>query len=274
MKEWTGKHFLPFLCYLSFAPASAQQDLDSSRVVRALKNIPNFTINKDNYFISGSKLGQTPSDLSSDAKMQISFKQRLHNKPLPFNSFLFFVYTQKSFWDVYRTSSPFSETNFNPNISLARSVFRHHKFHGVLAAQVEHESNGLAGDNSHGWDNFSISYFYLPQKNIRFFLKGWVPFFYSTNPDLMEYIGYTESRFTWVLYKNNLILDLTVRKAPAWNWHGNVQIECSYKLFKAETFYVFLQWWEGYAESLSNYREATSRIRIGIVFKPSYFLFY
>jgi phospholipase A1/A2 len=253
---------------------NAQQTLDSLSVVKSLKNIPNFTINKDNYFITGSKLGLNLNNINADAKLQVSFKMRLHKNAMPFNTFLFFVYTQKSFWNIYLDSSPFVETNYNPSLSLARSMFRHKKLHGVLAAQFEHESNGMGGIESRSWNCFSVSYFGVPSKKIRYFVKAWAPFLYSDNKNLMEYIGYSEARLTWVTRNNRLIFDLTCRKAPALDWRGNIQAECSWQPFKLETFHIFVQWWEGYAESLLHYNESSSRVRIGIVFKPSYFTFY
>src|SRR5262245_25970216 len=70
-------------------------------------NSPSFTIYKNNYFITGIPLNEEPTEENSDIKFQISFKQRLINKRLPFGTYLHIIYTQKSFWDFYTSSSPF-----------------------------------------------------------------------------------------------------------------------------------------------------------------------
>ena len=274
MNQITRNYFLVVSFCLTCVLSFAQQTLDSVSVVKSLKNIPNFTIHKDNYFITGSKLGLNLNNINADAKLQVSFKMRLHKNAMPFNTFLFFIYTQKSFWNIYLDSSPFVETNYNPSLSLARSMFRNKKLNGVLSTQLEHESNGMGGIESRSWNCFSVSYFGVPNKKLRYFVKAWCPFLYSDNNDLMQYIGYSEARLSWVTRNSRLIFDVTFRKTPALDWRGNLQLECSWQPFKLETFHLFAQWWEGYAESLLHYQESTSRVRIGVVFKPSYYTFY
>ena len=59
---------------------------------------------------------------SADAKFQISIRQRLTKSILPFKTFLYLTYTQRSFWDIYGKSSPFLDNNFNPGLSLSKAL--------------------------------------------------------------------------------------------------------------------------------------------------------
>ena len=101
-------------------PGVAQVPDDSTRLIEAIRREPPFGIFKDNYFITGAPIGEEPTRYNADAKFQISFKHRLTDRVLPFGTYLFLTYTQKSFWDIYQESSPFAETNYNPGLGLGR----------------------------------------------------------------------------------------------------------------------------------------------------------
>lgn len=81
---------------------------------------------------------------------------------LPFNTFLYLTYTQKSFWDIYAESSPFGDSNYNPGIGLGRYITKDNKLIGAGLIQIEHESNGRDGDDSRSWNRLSgsIKYFH------------------------------------------------------------------------------------------------------------------
>ena len=81
---------------------------DSDSVRREIDREPPFGIYKDNYFVTGSSFSHGgPNKYNSDAKFQISLRYRLIQGVLPYNTYLFLTYTQKSFWEIYRKSKPF-----------------------------------------------------------------------------------------------------------------------------------------------------------------------
>lgn len=105
-------------------------------------------------------------------------------------------------------------------------------------------------------------------------LQAWLPFQYKKdNPDLMEYVGYGQAAYLWEIKKDKLLLDIVGRKGTS-SWKGNIRTQLSYNPFKSGNTFITLQWYQGYAESLLNYRESTSMLRMGMAIKPSGFLPY
>ncbi|MDE6451340.1 MAG: phospholipase A, partial [Odoribacter sp.] len=114
--------FLLILLFLSVGILSAQPDYrevlpESQRedsLMQALEHIPAFTIYKDNYIVTGTNFEKGKvTKYNSDAKFQISLRHRLFRNLLPYRLYVFLTYTQKSFWDIYRKSAPFTETTYN-----------------------------------------------------------------------------------------------------------------------------------------------------------------
>ncbi|MEM6841506.1 MAG: phospholipase A [Bacteroidota bacterium] len=252
------------------APALAQVSIDSARFTEAFRKEPPFGIFKDNYFITGAPIGETPTRMNADAKFQISFKHRLTDRKLPFGTYLFLTYTQKSFWNIYQESSPFEETNYNPGLGLGKLLFRNGKLDGIALLQVEHESNGLPPENSRSWNSLSVSYLKFATDNLPVGLKVWLPFGYTKdNEDLMEYIGYQELTANWRI-TDRLLFDAQLRKSADWNNRGSLQLGLSYKIDLDANQHLYLQWWQGYAESLIEYEQVSSMLRLGIAIKPPF----
>ena len=118
-------------------------EISEEDVRRRLDSTHSFGILKDNYFITGNALNKKINAENADVKYQISFRQRVSNSYLPFNTFVFISYTQKSFWNIYKESSPFRDTNFNPGIGFGRYLISDNEnYFGTIFVQIEHESNG------------------------------------------------------------------------------------------------------------------------------------
>ena len=64
---------------------------------------------------------------------------------------------------------------------------------------------------------------------------------------------------------------ITVVKRKGWNLNFNTIIELNCRMFKQENQYLFLQYYNGYGESLIDYNRYHSRIRAGFVIKPKWF---
>ncbi len=233
------------------------------------------TFYKDNYFITGFTR-------AVEAKFQFSAKFDLWPNRGP--SAVYFAYSQKSLWNMYLRSSPFAETNYNPELFY---TFYHHEgryqpppgcafFHERAGAV--HESNGLDGTTSRGWDRIYIESRYDCHAANGLFasatLEVWVPFFDSNNPDIVHYLGYGE-----------LSLDVGGDRGAGWfdQWEvtvtgrkgtsasislGSVQIDGRWRPPTGNAWrftpFLYAQLFTGYGETLLSYDREVSAFRIGI----------
>ena len=232
-----------------------------------IRSIPTFSIYGDNYFVTGADIRQTPTSETSDAKFQLGFKQMLTDVLLPYNTFLFVTYRQKSFWDIYKDSFPFRETNYNPGFGIAKLWFKDRELSHGLWFQFEHESNGRDGSDSRSWNFFSLRYSKPIGDHWQFIAKGWVPVGdISDNPDIMDYKGYFQVHAAYRPTRR-LILEGEFSKSFTSDWRGNAQLSVSWRPFKKSNQFLYLQYYVGQAENLIEYQQSVSRLRIGVAFK-------
>src|SRR5574337_954526 len=149
---------------------------------------------KINYF----SLNRLPNKETAQVKFQFSVKYKFFNRDASFLGHplsLYLAYTQKSLWNVGQDSMPFEESNYNPeaffdyhvNLSRGSASLRH-----IILSPYEHESNGLAGPQSRGWNRLyaavRLGFFpmaekcdhdSMPKDQIELFLKIWHAYGYS-----------------------------------------------------------------------------------------------
>lgn len=247
------------------------QRLTREQVYDTIMEMPSFSSYQDNYFISGVPTNKAIKKDNSDIKYQISFKQMVSRATLPLNSYLFVTYTQKAFWNVYSDSSPFEEINFNPGVGIGKPVFNKKGYiFGLAELKFEHESNGRDSLESRSWNRIT-GVFHTPLgKRTILSVKAWVPITYTENhPDLLDYVGLGEIKVEQTIINNRLIADLTVRKGLD-GWKGSASTRVLYRLFNnSGNQYLMLEWFAGYAESLIDYNQYTSMVRIGYVIKST-----
>lgn len=65
---------------------------------------------------------------------------------------------------------------------------------------------------------------------------------------------------------------MTVRKGDGWK--GSLETGISFRPVKFSNQYLTFQWYHEHAESLINYERFTSKLRIGMIIKPSKSIFY
>lgn len=145
---------------------------------------PSFGLYKDNYFITGIPLNQQINKYTANAKFQVSISQRLIKTVLPFNSFPMFIYTQKSFWNIYAKSSPLNDNNYNSGLALVKPIIHKDMFRGMTSLALEHESNGRDSLESRAWNYLILMgvCFFDPCFSIK--LKFWAGILSSGDPDL------------------------------------------------------------------------------------------
>jgi len=243
-------------------------EVDEKEVLNLINRQPSFAMYKDNYFITGIPTNQKISKYTADAKFQLSIRQRLTKSVLPFNSLLMLTYTQKSFWNIYQKSSPFADNNYNPGLAPAKPVILHNKLEGIGILAFEHESNGI-GDSleSRSWNYFVLTGTYFYNLYFTFQAKIWAGWADSENADLFNYRGYGLIAINYRSLSDRIWITAIIN--PRKSFEGiNTQLELSLKLTPKANQYLFLQWYNGYGESLLEYNQFSSMVRIGICVKP------
>jgi len=249
------------------------EDRDSISFKNEIRDMPSFTIYKNNYLIAGTTVGESPNANNSDAKLKIGFKQRLTNKTLPFNSYLFFTYQQTAFWDVFKKSFPFREINYHPSLALIKAHYKKGKYNGFWQFQFEHESNGLDGDSSRSWNRFSLIYERFLSAKLTGRLKIWAPVGnVDDNPDITDFRGFQELSFAYK-FNEDFILETEMRKGWSLDLKGSILLGANYRISKRSNQFLYLQYFLGYSENLITYDQSTHRIRLGVVFKDLFLKF-
>ncbi|MBO5028951.1 MAG: phospholipase A [Muribaculaceae bacterium] len=253
-------------------PAENQTNyVDSLR--REFDNGPYFGLYKDNYFTVGTTVGvQKPSRTNSDVKFQISIAQKLTRSVLPWHTYIFLMYTQKTFWNVFEKSLPMHDLNFNPGIGWSKPFFNKDRYVGKLTLLLEHESNGRDSIQSRSWNRISIGGSVLIDPWIMVHGKVWIPIIDGqNNRDILNYCGIYQTGVEIATPDRKFIWDITFVKRKGWNLNFNTIFEFSWRFHKKSNQYFFLQYYNGYGESLLDYNQFHSRLRAGIVIKPKFF---
>lgn len=253
-------------------PAENQTNyVDSLR--REFDNGPYFGLYKDNYFTVGTTVGvQKPSRTNSDVKFQISIAQKLTRSVLPWHTYIFLMYTQKTFWNVFEKSLPMHDLNFNPGIGWSKPFFNKDRYVGKLTLLLEHESNGRDSIQSRSWNRISIGGSVLIDPWIMVHGKVWIPIIDGqNNRDILNYCGIYQTGVEIATPDRKFIWDITFVKRKGWNLNFNTIFEFSWRFHKKSNQYFFLQYYNGYGESLLDYNQFHSRLRVGIVIKPKFF---
>lgn len=247
-------------------------DYDTDSVLRAYDNGPYFTLYKDNYFTLGTEVGSKPTSTNSDVKFQISVAQRLTKSTLPGKTYLFLMYSQKCFWNVFEESLPMHDLNFNPGIGVSKLLISKDRLVGKATLLIEHESNGKDGEASRSWNKVSLSASIFVDPNFMIHGKYWIPIVDGeNNKDILRYSGIYQTGLQYVSSNGRFGVALTLVKRKGWDLNFNTIAELNYRLFAQENQYLFLQYYNGYGESLLDYKQFHSRLRVGIVIKPQFF---
>lgn len=262
--------FVPILPAQTNDPVSLPESQQEDSLMQAMENIPAFTIYKDNYIITGTNFeGGKISKYNSDAKFQISLRHRLYRKLFLYRLYVFLTYTQKSFWDIYRKSAPFTETDYNPTVGVGRNFIRNKRIEWIGMLQFEHESNGRDNESSRSWNRVTFTGIYIPDVNWTFQGKAWIAMMVAKeNKHLTRYAGIGHLATTYASSNRRFNCSVLMVKRGGWNLNANWQLAVSYRLFKEDNQFLYLQFYNGYAESMMDYNHFQRSLRIGFVIKP------
>lgn len=203
----------------------------------------------------------------AEAKYQISFQFNWWDQPLGPNTAFYFGYTQLSLWQLYNSSasSPFRETDYEPEAGLDLTTNTH--FAGLdfrkVRASFIHQSNGQGGLRSRSWNRLALQTTF-GRGNFAGALRGWyrIPESRETddNPDITNYLGYGDLILAYKFPTGTL--STTLRNNLKSDNRGSIEIDYSFPLNKHIKGYV--QYFNGYGESLIDYNRSINRIGIGI----------
>jgi len=247
---------------------------NADSVRHELENGPYFTLFKDNYFIGGVPVGDKIMASNSNVKFQLSIMQKLTRSNLPFDTYLFIQFSQKTIWNVLQKSMPMRDLNFNPGIGLGHIIVYKNKYMGRAFLMIEHESNGKDGPTSRSWNKISLGANLILTDNISAQIKTWIPIIDSdNNRDILRYNGIGHFGMNYRTDDKRFIFGLL----STWrtkSFSFNTQWDFSFKMNNNENQYLFIQYYNGYGENLLDYNHFKSILRVGFVIKPSDFSLY
>lgn len=245
--------------------------LDVDSVRNDFENQPYFGLYKDNYFIFGPSL-KDPNRTNTNVKFQISIAQRLTKSVLPFGTYLYLFYSQKCFWNVLEKSLPMTDLNFNPGIGLTKPLYVKDRFIGKLTLMLEHESNGRDSIQSRSWNKISLAGNIMIDKCLMVHGKVWIPIIDGqNNKDILHYCGIYQTGVQVFTPNRRFSGSVIMTRRLGGFFDYNVAIELSYRIFKRDNQFLFLQYYNGYGEGLLAYKEHHNQLRFGIVIKPKFF---
>ena len=234
------------------------------------------TPHKPNYVLPityNTKPNNAPFDTSSEGeldnyeiKFQLSVKFPIVDNPFGTQGSIQFAYTNLSFWQAYNksTSSPFRETVHEPELFL---IFENDwKFLGfenrLIQLGVTHQSNGRSGTLSRSWNRIYAD-FIFERGNFYLSFRPWYRIGgrgEDDNPDIEKYLGYGEFRAVYAGSKQTLSVMLRNNlRSPN---YGAVEVNWSFPMTRRVKWFV--QYFNGYGESLIDYNAYVNRIGIGI----------
>lgn len=247
-----------------------QWETSEEEIIKFTDSQPAFGAYKDNFFITGFPLNKSINKQTADILFQISIRQRLTRSRLPFHSFLYLTYTQKSFWNIYAESAPFKDNNYNPGLGLGRYIIHDNKLYGITCLQIEHESNGKDGLESRSWNMLSISAKYFINYRLSVSGKIWLPYVDGgENKNLLDYrgLGYFSIEYLSRNQRWWITADLNPRKKI-----GNINstLTAAYQISKNNNLYLYARFFDGKGESLLDFDKHTMNLRFGFCMKPDF----
>ncbi|MBD3610331.1 MAG: phospholipase A [Gammaproteobacteria bacterium] len=241
---------------------------------------PGYSAYKPNYIVLGPIVSDPvfPEQGGDDGEIhfQVSFKIQPFVNGVGWFEKLRFAYSQRSFWIVGCCSSPFRETNYNPELFFDTTTVdwlykrRSNVEYGLRQISLyEHQSNGREDDSdlSRGWDRVGNMDFYFRNGDWSAGLK-YEPSATTSSPgnvDMVDYFGRNELYFKYETIP--LLAGASFRKGRLANT-SRYELELGYQLFGEKDkpgSMLYVKYWNGVGESLMEYDKKTSRFMIGFL---------
>jgi phospholipase A1 len=211
-------------------------------------------------------------DLSFDdteAQFQLSIKF-----PLLVNLFndtmdIYGAYTNRSFWQVYNSdeSAPFRETNHEPELWVqfhpGWELFGFKNTWNSFG--IVHQSNGRGGVLSRSW-NRVYAWLTVERGSFAMSFKPWYRIpeddVDDDNPDITDYLGHYELSATYTL-EDHVFSLMSRNNLESGFDKGAVELSWSFPLWDYKYLKGYVQYFNGFGESLIDYDHRVNRIGIG-----------
>jgi len=211
-----------------------------------------------------------------EAQFQISLKLPLAEGVFSEQDAIYGGFTLLAFWQVYNSeiSAPFRETNYEPEIFWVTPV-PWNVFGGdatLVSLGVSHQSNGRSQAFSRSWNRVYAGLIWERSKFV-YYLKAWwrIPEDEKDdpndpdgddNPDIEDYLGNFEFTVAYRKFDHELSVMLRNNLDTQDN-RGAIQLDWTFPL--TGRYRGYLQFFNGYGESLIDYDAHIERIGIGIL---------
>lgn len=204
-----------------------------------------------------------------EVKFQLSIKTPLWENMFGSTGTLYVAYSQVAFWQAYNSkiSSPFREINFEPEtfVSFNTGFDLFGMRSEIMTIGFNHQSNGRSRPLSRSWNRIMAQLPFCAGTTC-FVLKPWFRIPESAqdddNPSMEKYYGYGELFVVQKLGEHTVSMMLRNNLRTSQN-KGAIQLDWSFPLHKKLRGYV--QYFNGYGESLVDYNHANNRLGIGVM---------
>jgi phospholipase A1 len=214
--------------------------------------------------------GDAAQSQKIEAKYQLSFKFPLLQDLFGGPGDLVAGYTQRSFWQMYNTqaSRPFRETNYEPEIWYQHPIGQDFAGWNLVSATIglNHQSNGRAQEYSRSWNRL-MSSFIFERGDSAVMLRPWLRVKENSdddNPDINHYLGNFDLSIGRKIGRQSF--ELTVRNNLQGRGNrGALQLGWSFPLPKSPRMRGYVQWFNGYGESLIDYNVRQNTLGVGLM---------
>ena len=213
------------------------------------------------YMLFTHDFSKKPDRKADELHFEFSFERPIAYDALGLGEKISFAYAQNSWWQITQDSAPFRESNYRPELYVSAPV----PFADELKIGAMHESNGKGGEESRSWNRLYAQSMWSAG-GFSITPRAWYAFWLDrTNEDIADYMGYGDLRASYTfgkqrlsaLWRNNLHFDSSNR--------GAIELNYSFPIFNSG-FYGYLRYFNGYGESLADYKRSVNKIGIGLSF--------
>ncbi len=207
-----------------------------------------------------------------ETKFQLSFEKPLTYNIFGLNETISFAYTQKSYWQTSRESSPFRESNYQPEVFVTIPYKNENSSLKGYKVSLLHESNGQAEEKSRSWNRIYLES-YFQYSNLFLIPRVWYRIPEKSNKDdnkdIDKYLGfgdltlfYPYKKHTFELkLRNNLRFNKDNKGAVEFNWSFPLP-----SFLNITNSFGYFQVFSGYGDSLIDYDREINKIGLGIAF--------